>query len=111
MSYKKINFDQNRKETMRAIMKACRVVKKEVSSGTEHIADVWIEHEKKKGSKKAKAVKEQTVLMMKRISYHIKKSFKGVTMKAAIRDLSYEFGQASRETMDNVREMIKGIKK
>ena len=110
-AYKKIDFNQKKRGTISALEKACLVVKKEVVNGTEQMADAWIKSEKKKGSQKADILKEHAVLMMKRISYHVKKSFKGVTIKAAIHDFSYEFGQASRETMDNLREFIKDVKK
>jgi len=117
MGYKKIELAaadaksvHGKTRTLSAIKKVCSEVKKDFSEGTNNMADIWVECDARKNGRKAQKLKEETIAMAKNITSGFKKSFKGITAKAAIRDISYELGGVLKKTRDALRDMLKDIK-
>ena len=111
MKYQKLEITstgaiRNKKETktLGAIKKAYSMLKKDFAEGTNSMADDWI-----KCDQKAKKIKDGTIAMSKNISYDLKKSFKGISPKIAVCDISYELGGAIKKTKEVFNEYIDDI--
>jgi len=98
--------EKGKTKTFSAIQKACAAMKKGFSEGTNDMADVWIKSESQQKSQKAKKLKDGTIAMAKNISSDLKKSFKGITPKTAVCDISYELGGAIKKTKEIFNEYI-----
>ena len=114
--YKKIEITptgeiipQRKTKTFSAIKNACSAIKKGFSSGTNNMADAWIKSDPQKKGLKAKKLKDGTMAMAKSISSDLKKSFKGITPKELVCDISYELGGAIKKTKQVVNEYIDDI--
>ena len=116
MKYKKIELtptgeisDKTQTKTFIAIKKAYGALKKNFSDGTNNMADGWIKSSSQKKPQKAKKLKDGTIAMAKNISYDFKKSFKGITPKTAVCDISYEIGGAIKKTKEFFNQYIDEI--
>ena len=115
MKYKKIELTQSGKinqrktKTLGAVSKACSSIKKNFSSGTNNMADLWIKSEKNKKSQKMKMLKTQSISMFKNITSDMKNSFKGITAKGVICDISYELGGILKNAKETYHEYIDDI--
>ena len=118
MKYKKINITPMGKasakegtKTLRAVRKACFIVKDNFSSSTNNMADLWIQGETQKKRQKTKMFKDQSVAMLKNIGTDLKKSFKGITTKGVICDISFELGGVLKKTKETYHEYMDDIKR
>jgi len=116
MKYKKIEFTPSGEitgkrgtKTFSAIKKACAVLKEDFSSGTTKMANAWVDGGSQKKTGKTKILKDQSIAMLKNITSGMKKSFKGVTPKSAVCDISYELGGVIKKTKDVFNEYIDDI--
>jgi len=116
MKYKKLEITPNWKvsskvktKTFSAVKKAYSLLKKDLSEGTTLMADAWIKCEVQKNGQKSKKLKEGALVMAKTISSNFKKSFKGISPKTAVCDLSYELGGVIHQTKKVFNECIDDI--
>ena len=116
MTYKKIEITPTGEisgkggtKTFRAIKKAYSVLKKDFSTGTNNMAELWVKNGSQKKAQRVKKLKDESMAMAKNISSDLRKTFKEISPKVVICDISYELGGVLKKTKDVFNDYIDEI--
>jgi len=98
-------------EILPAIKKSLSDVGRCFSKGADKVADILLDNSQKKVSTKVKRLKEESVSVIKDVTFSIKKNLKNVKPADVLRGASYETGRFSRITKDTCVEIFNDLMK